>query len=312
MLARDNKLHDLAEPKSWSLAGKTLDSMQSGWRHAMLNTAQGLAPDGLGEEELRRHLAAKERGLRQEPKGKAAIKNVLRELGGVMRNRTLWPEGNVHLIMAGHYREPLSNAAPMVVWFGGIHSRATGQTENTPAAGITLLFFSGESLRLAGLGMADASMEWTYERLMTQLGTPGRKNGTGVQCRITRLTADRPVATWPGDWLAFAVGDLTPQDEGKCCSLVSTAWRPTAPQRMEIAKVALSNMWGERARCRLAQLGFPRPVRSTAATWLQKGTESWTEDELEAMAMMEERPKGIGETQKDATPVKEPRKRAAP
>jgi GNAT superfamily N-acetyltransferase len=312
MLARDNKLHDLAEPKSWSLAGKTLDSMRSGWRHAMLNTAQGLAPDGLGEEELRRRLAAKERGLRQEPKGKAAIENVLRELEGVMRNRTLWPEGNVHLITAGHYREPLSNATPMVVWFGGIHSRTTGQTENKPEAGITLLFFSGESLRLAGLGMADASMEWTYERLMTQLGTPGRKNGIGVQCRITRLTADRPVVTWPGDWLAFAVGDLTTQDEGKCCSLVSTAWRPTAPQRMEVAKVALSNMWGERARCRLAQLGFPRPVRSTAATWLQKGTESWTEDELEAMAMMEERPKGIGKTQKDATPVKEPRKRAAP
>ena len=63
MLARDNKLHDLAEPKSWSLAGKTLDSMRSGWRHAMLNTAQGLAPDGLGEEELRRRLAAKELSL---------------------------------------------------------------------------------------------------------------------------------------------------------------------------------------------------------------------------------------------------------
>jgi hypothetical protein len=81
---------------------------------------------------------------------------------------------------------------------------------------------------------------------------------------------------------------------------------------MEVAKVALSNMWGERARCRLAQLGFPRPVRSTAATWLQKGTESWTKDELEAMAMMEERPKGSGKTQEDATPVKEPMKRAAP
>ena len=193
MLASDNKLHDLAEPKSWTLADRTIKSMQSGWRHALLNTSHGLAPEGLGQEELQRHLAIKERAFRQEPKSTAAIENVLRELGGVMKNRNLWHTGDVHLTMAGHYREPLSNATPMVVWFGGTHSR-TGQTENVPKAGITLLFFSGESLRLTG-GMADASVDWSYERLMTQLGTLGRRNGIGVQCRITRLTADRPVAT---------------------------------------------------------------------------------------------------------------------
>jgi hypothetical protein len=312
MLASDNKLHDLAEPKSWTLADRTIKSMQSGWRHALLNTSHGLAPEGLGQEELQRHLATKERAFRQEPKSTAAIENVLRELGGVMKNRNLWHTGDVHLTMAGHYREPLSNATPMVVWFGGTHSR-TGQTENVPKAGITLLFFSGESLRLNGLGMADASVDWSYERLMTQLGTLGRRNGTGVKCRITRLTADRPVATWPGDWLAFVVGDLTSQDEGNCCSLISSAWRPEAPQRVEDAKDAFNNMREERARHRLAQLGFPLPVRSTAAAWLQKGTTAWTAEELRYMTSLEEaRTKGNGKTQKDAAPVKEPRKRAAP
>jgi hypothetical protein len=69
----------------------------------------------------------------------------------------------------------------------------------------------------------------------------------------------------------------------------------------------------ERAGHRLAQLGFPLPVRSTAAAWLQKGTTAWTTEELEYMTKLEEaRTKGSGKTQKDATPVKEPMKRAAP
>jgi hypothetical protein len=165
MRAKGSKLHDLEEPKSWIMPKAALLSMQSGWRHALLNTAGGLAPNGLCRKELQRHLAAKERALRQEPKGVEAIENVLRELGGVMKNRKLWHKGDVHLTLAGHYREPLSNATPMVVWFGGIHSMTTGQTENVPQAGITLLFFSGESLRLAGLETADASIDWTYERL---------------------------------------------------------------------------------------------------------------------------------------------------
>jgi hypothetical protein len=313
MLARGSKLHDLTEPKSWILPTTALLSMQAGWRHALLNTTEGLAPSGLGQEELQRHLAAKERALRQEPKGAEAIQKVLRALGGVMKKRRLWPEGNVHLVTKGHYREPLSNATPMVGWFGGTHSLTSGQTGNVPQAGITLLFLSGESLRLAGLGTTNASIDWTYEHLLTQLRTLDGKSGNGIKCRITRLTADRPVATWPGDWLAFVVGDLTSQDEGNCCSLISSAWRPEAPQRVEDAKEAFNNMREERARHRLAQLGFPLPVRSTAAAWLQKGTTAWTAEELRYMTSLEEtRTKGNGKTQKDAAPVKEPRKRAAP
>lgn len=313
MLARGSKLHDLAEPKSWILPKPTLLSMQAGWRRALLNTTEGLAPSGLGQEELQRHLAAKERALRQEPMGADAIQNVLKVLGGVMKNRRLWSEGDVHLITKGHYREPLSNATPMVGWFGGTHSLTPGQTGNVPQAGATLLFFSGESLRLAGLGTTNASIDWTYDHLMTQLRTLDGQNGSGVKCKITRLTAERPVATWPGDWLVFVVGDLAAHDEGNCCSLISSAWRPEAPQRIEDAKEAFSNMREERARHRLAQLGFPLPVRSTAAAWLQKGTTAWTAEELKYMTTLEEvRTKGSGKKREDATPVEEPRKRAAP
>ena len=311
MLARDNKHHDLEEPKSWTMPKTALLSMQSEWRHALLNTTEGLAPGGLGQEELRRHLAAKERALRQERKGAEAIKRVLGELRGAMKNRSFWSVGGVHLISEGHYREPLSSATPMVAWFGGIHS-LTGLTENALQAGITLLFFSGESLRLAGLEMTGASFDWTYENLMTQLRTLGEKNGIGVKCRITRLTANCPVVTWPGDWLAFVVGDLTLQGDKQCCSLVATAWRPEAPQRAKDAKAAFSNMQEEWAEHRLVQLGFPPPVRSTAAAWLQEGTISWTKDELKFMTTLESRTKGNGKPQRDATPVKEPRKRAAP
>jgi hypothetical protein len=312
MLAKGSKLHDLAEPKSWILTERTLSSMRSGWRRALLNTAGGLAPDECNQEELQRCLTAKERALRQEPKGAEAIANVLRELGSVMKNRKLWHKGDVHLTLAGHYREPLSNATPMVVWFGGIHSMTTGQTENAPEAGITLLFFSGESLRLAGLGTADASMDWTYERLMTQLRALGGRNGIAVKCRTTRLTANRPVATWPGDWLAFAIGDLTSQEGGKCCSLISTAWRPESPQRIEVAKAAYSNTREERVRHRLAQLGFPPPVRGTALAWLHKGSTAWPREELEFMTTLEARTKGNGKAQRGATPVKEPTTYAAP
>ena len=311
MLARNNRHHDLEEPKSWTMPKTALLSMQSEWSHALLNTTEGLAPGGLGQEELRRHLAAKERALRQERMGAEAIKNVLGELRGAMKNRSFWSVGGVHLISEGHYREPLSSATPMVAWFGGIHS-LTGLTENALQAGITLLFFSGESLRLAGLEMTGASFDWTYENLMTQLRTLGEKNGIGVKCRITRLTANCPVVTWPGDWLAFVVGDLTLQGDKQCCSLVATAWRPEAPQRAKDAKAAFSNMQEEWAEHRLVQLGFPPPVRSTAAAWLQEGTISWTKDELKFMTTLESRTKGNGKPQRDATPVKEPRKRAAP
>ncbi len=211
-----------------------------------------------------------------------------------MKNRRLWHNGDVHLITEGHYREPLSNATPMVGWFGGTHSLTTGQTGNVPQTGVTLLFLSGESLRLAGLGTTNASIAWTYEHLMTQLRTLEGKNGIGVPCRITRLTADCPVATWPGDWLAFVVGDRISQDEGNCCSLISTAWRPESPQRIEDAKEAFSNMREERARHRLAQLEFPLPVRSTAAAWLQTGTTAWTTEELGYMTTLEARTKVNG------------------
>jgi hypothetical protein len=313
MLARGSKLHDLSEPKSWIMPKTALQSMQARWQHAMLNTTKGLAPSGLGQEELQRHLTAKEKTLRQEPKGAEAIQNVLKTLGSALKNRRLWHNGDVHLITNGHYRDPLSSATPMVGWFGGTHSLTTGQTVNVTQAGVTLLFISGESLRLVGLGTTNASIDRTYEHLITQLRTLDGKNGIGVKCRITRLTAECPVATWPGDWLAFVVGDLKSQDEGNCCSLISTAWRPESPQRIEEAKEAFSNTREERARHRLAQLGFPLPVRSTAAAWLQKGTTVWTTEELGYMTKLEEaRTKGSGKTQKDATPVKEPRKRAAP
>jgi GNAT superfamily N-acetyltransferase len=313
MLARGSKLHDLSEPKSWIMPKTALQSMQAWWQHAMLNTTKGLAPSGLGQEELQRHLTAKEKTLRQEPKGAEAIQNVLKTLGSALKNRRLWHNGDVHLITNGHYRDPLSSATPMVGWFGGTHSLTTGQTVNVTQAGVTLLFISGESLRLVGLGTTNASIDRTYEHLITQLRTLDGKNGIGVKCRITRLTAACPVVTWPGDWLAFVVGDLKSQDEGNCCSLISTAWRPESPQRIEEAKEAFSNTREERARHRLAQLGFPLPVRSTAAAWLQKGTTVWTTEELGYMTKLEEaRTKGSGKTQKDATPVKEPRKRAAP
>jgi hypothetical protein len=313
MLARGSKLHDLAEPKSWILDKTALLSMQSMWRFALLNTTKGLATRGLGQAELQRQLAAKERTLQRESKGAEAIQNVRRILGGSMRNRMLWPEGAVHLITKGHYREPLSNATPMVCWFGGTHSLTPGQTGNVPQAGVTLLFISGESLRLVGLGGTNASIDWTYEHLMTQLRTLDGKNGIVVKCRITRLTADCPVVTWPGDWLAFVVGDLTAQEEGNCCSLISFAWRPDAPQRVKDAMETFSSMREERARHRLAQLGFPLPVRCTVADWLQKGITAWTAEELRYMTTLDEaRTKGNGKTQKDATPVKEPMKRAAP
>jgi hypothetical protein len=197
----------------------------------------------------------------------------------------------------------------MVGWFGGIHSLTTGQTTNAPQAGITLLLFSSASLRLAGLEMAETSTEWTYERLTTQIKARGWRNGIGVQCRIARLTSDYPVVTWPGDWLAFAVGDITSRDEGDCCSLVTTAWRPEAALRIEDAKEAFSNSC---ATHRLIQLGFPTPVRNTAATWLQKGTTSWGKDELEFRTALEQRMRRSGNTRRDATPAKEPKKRAAP
>jgi hypothetical protein len=76
---------------------------------------------------------------------------------------------------------------------------------------------------------------------------------------------------------------------------------------------AFSSTREERARHRLAQLGFPLPVRATVADWLQKGITAWTEEELRYMTTLEEaRTKGNGKTQKDATPVEEPMKRAAP
>jgi hypothetical protein len=56
-------------------------------------------------------------------------------------------------------------------------------------------------------------------------------------------------------------------------------------------------------------------VRFTVADWLQKGITAWTAEELRYMTTLEEaRTKGNGKTlaQKDATPVKEPMKRAAP
>ena len=174
------------------------------------------------------------------------------------------------------------------------------------------MFFSGESLRLAGLGMADASIDWTYESLMTQLRTLGGKNGIGVKCRITRLTADRPIVTWPGDWLAFVVGDLTSHDGEQCGSLIVTAWRPESPQRIQDAKEAFRNMREEGAMHRLAQLGFAPPVRSTAAAWLQEGIMSWTKDELRFMTTLEARAEENGRTRTDAKPAKAPRKRAAP
>ena len=312
MRAKGSKHHDLEEPKCWIMPKEALISMQAGWRHALLNTTEGLAPGGLGKEELQRHLIAKERTLRQEKEGAGAIENILRELGGAMRNRKLWHDGGVHLIPEGHYHEPLGNATPMVAWFGGIHSLTAGPIENAMQEGITLLFFSGESLRLAGLGMTDASIDWTYESLMTQLRTLGGKNGIGVKCRITRLTADRPIVTWPGDWLAFVVGDLTSHDGEQCGSLIVTAWRPESPQRIQDAKEAFSNMRAEQAMHRLAQLGLPPPVRSTAAAWLQEGTTSWTKDELGFMAKLEARTKENGKARKVAPPGKDPKKRAAP
>jgi hypothetical protein len=312
MLARGSKHHDLAEPKSWTMTKEVLLSMQSRWGHALLNTTGGLATGGLGQAELQRQLAAKERAIRQEKLGAEAIQDVLRELRGGMKNRRFWQEGGVHLVTEGHHREPLSNATPMVAWFGGTHSLTTGQTVKVPQAGITFLFFSGESLRLAGLERADANIDRTYESLMTQLRTLDGKNGIGVKCRITRLTADRPVVTWPGDWLAFVVGDRASQANEQCCSLIATAWRPESPQRIQDAKEAFSNMREEGAMHRLAQLGFAPPVRSMAAAWLQEGTMSWTKDELRFMTTLEARTEENGRTRTDAKPAKEPRKRAAP
>ena len=81
---------------------------------------------------------------------------------------------------------------------------------------------------------------------------------------------------------------------------------------MEVAKEAFSNTREERVRHRLAQLGFPPPLRGTALAWLHKGSTAWTREELEFMTTLEARTKGNGKTQRGATPVKEPTTYAAP
>ena len=45
---------------------------------------------------------------------------------------------------------------------------------------------------------------------------------------------------------------------------------------------------------------------------IQEGTVSWTKDELGFMTALEARKEENGEARKSETPVKEPRKRAAP
>ena len=135
-----------------------------------------------------------------------------------MKNRTLWPQARAHLIATGHYWEPLSCAVPMVGWFGGVHTLANGMTAGVSQTGITMMFFSDESLRLAGL---ERDSDWTHERLTSNLQKLGWSNGIGIQCRIDRLTEESPVVTWPGDWRAYVVGDSKLNDEGKCCSLIT-------------------------------------------------------------------------------------------
>ena len=305
------KHHDLGEPKSWSIPKEERVSMQAAWGQTMLN-ADNLTPVGPCPEELQRHWESKEWELGNGRWGREAIGSVLRNLRGSMKNRTLWPQARIHLITSGHYWEPLTCAVPMVAWFGGVHTLANGMTAGVPQTGITMMFFSDESLRLAGLEGEDANSDWSHERLTSNLQKLGWHNGVGIHCRIVRLTEERPVVTWPGNWHAYVVGDSKLNDEGKCCSLITTAWRPEARQRIAQAKESLNSTGAEKAMRRLERLGFPPPARRTALAWLQDGNTQWTTPEQEFMTTLELQKQGSKGPEQGAPPVKEPKKRAAP
>ena len=304
---KGTRRHDLEEPRTWNIPKGALESMRSAWRHALLNT-HALAPDGDEPGELQRHLASKETELSQAKQGVEAMDNVLRNCKSHMRSRTFWPGARAHLIVTGHYWEPLSCAAPMLCWFGGVHKLANGMTAGIRQTGITVLLFSEESLQLAGLDRGDSNSEWTYERLLSQLKQLGCANGIGIQCRIARLTEESPMITWPGDWHAYVVGDSTLNDEGTCCSLVTAAWRPAAAQRIADAKDALNNTGTVETIRRLERLGFPQPAKTSALAWLQEGTTRWDRNELEFMTMLEQEKQGRKKQKTDAPPVKEPKK----
>ena len=312
MTAKGHKRHDLEEPKSWTLPSSACESMRATWRQALLNAKKLTTLEGHCQESLQRHLTCKELDLQQGARNVDAIRNTLRTLKSSMKNRQLWHQAKVSLITAGHYREPLSGKAPMVAWFGGAHSLETGQTDGVPQSGITILLFSDESLRLVGLEMDEANSEWTYERLTSRIQALGWVNGIGIQCRIVRPTAANPVVTWPGDWHAYVVGDSTLTEEGACCALITTVWRPESVQQIENAKGAFLNMRSEEAGRRLEQLGFPAPVSNTTMTWLQDGATHWNADELKLMTSLGMRKQTNPMPREGAPPVEEPKKRAAP
>ena len=309
--AKGTKRHDLEEPKSWNMPKDARDSMRTAWRQALLNTP-GLTPVGSCQEELQRHWIGKETDLRKGRWGGEAVGSVLRSLRSSLKNRTLWSQARVHLLTTGHYWEPLSCAVPMVCWFGGVHTLATGMTASELQTGVTMMFFSDESLQLAGLEREGANSDWTHERLTSNLQKLGWNNGIGIQCRIARLTEENPVVTWPGDWHAYVVGDSKLNDEGKCCSLITTAWRPDSVPRIVQAKEALNNTGAEKTMRRLEHLGFPPPARLTTLAWLQEGNTQWSTTEREFMATLEREKQESKRPEKGAPPGKDPKKRAAP
>jgi hypothetical protein len=162
--------------------------------------------------------------------------------------------------------------------------------------------------------MGGTNSDWTHERLTSHLKKLGWDNGIGIQCRIARLTEESPMVTWPGDWHAYVVGDSTLNAEGKCCSLITTAWRQESVQRIANAKEALNSTGTEEAMRRLERLGFPPPARRTVTTlaWLQDGTTHWGTGEREFMTTLERQQQGNKKPGKGAPPVKEPTKRAVP
>jgi hypothetical protein len=200
----------------------------------------------------------------------------------------------------------------MVAWFGGVHTTANKMTAGVTQTGITMLFFSDASLRLAGLEKDDANSDWSHEWLTSNLQQLGWSNGIGIQCRIARLTEESPVVTWPGDWHAYVVGDSKLNDEGKCCSLITTAWRPESAQRIAQAKESLNSTRTEAAVRRLERLGFPSPARRTTLAWLQDGTTHWNTPEREFMTTLELQQQGSSRREKGAPPVEEPKKSAVP
>ena len=312
MTEKGGEKHDLCEPKAWIVSRNVRDSLQA-WGRVLIRNAGDLPmAEEASKEEMRCTLAEKERALQTSERDSHGTRQWVQELSSVMQKRRLWRYVTVSLVTTGHYREPLTSGLPMVAWCGEAHSMKTDQAGHSFQTGLTLLFVSRESLRHAGLETEDGEVTTTYELLMSRLQAVGKENGMGVQCRIMRLTPTTPIATWPGDWNVYVIGDAALNEKGEYCPLLVTAWRPENRLRTDDAMDAFHKAKNKGAKSILEQLRFPTPTGRTALTWLQDGTEQWEKDELDFQAALDRAAARSKERSAIAKPVEEPKKRAAP